>query len=601
MTTSPTQNRLRGAEFLIKDSVPADIFIPEEFSEEALMVRDMTVDFLRTRVLPVFDQVEEQNPKGDHTITLRLLSEAAELGLLGTAIPTEYGGSAQDFITNTLLQEAMAEGRSFSLSQGAHVGIGTLPILYFGNESQKSQYLPKLVSGECKASYCLTEPGSGSDALAAKSKAVLNEAGTHYILNGQKMWITNAGFADVFIVFAKIDGEKFTGFIVERAFKGVSVGAEEKKLGIKGSSTRQVFFENVAVPVENVLGAIGKGHQIAFNILNIGRIKLASGVLGGSKMITEYAVKYANEREQFGRPIGTFGAIRHKIGEMAVKIYANESAVYRATADIKHSEEAALAEGKSLSDALLGAAEEYAIECAFLKVRATEALDFVADEALQIHGGMGYSEELQMAGAYRDARINRIFEGTNEINRMLVVDMLMKRAMSGKIDLMSAVMGMQKELMSPPNFGASLSDELLAAEVEAVKNMKKVGLLVAGATVQKLMMELAKEQEILMYISDIISDIYIAESTLLRTLKLIEMRGADACQNQIDMTQVFIGDAIDRTAYNAKHCLAAWAQGDEKRMLMMGVRRFTKYEIGNNKDARRRIAKTLLAANGYCF
>ncbi|MEY4927621.1 MAG: hypothetical protein RI894_2057 [Bacteroidota bacterium] len=413
------------------------------------------------------------------------------------------------------------------------------------------------------------------------------------------MWITNGGFADVFVVFAKIDGDKFTGFILERTMQGFTTGAEEKKLGIKGSSTRQVFFENVKVPVENVLGTIGKGHQIAFNILNIGRIKLAAGVLGGSKMAANYAAKYANERQQFGRPIGTFGAIRHKLGEMAVRIYANESATYRAAADIKYKEEELTAAGKSMNEALLGAAEEFAMECAFLKVRATECLDFVVDESLQIYGGMGFSEEMPMAGAYRDARINRIFEGTNEINRMLVVDMLLKRALAGKIDLMSAAIGMQKELISPPSFGAAMSDELFAAEREAVKNMKKVGLLTAGATAQKLMMELAKEQEILMYISDIISDIYIAESTLLRTEKLVLLRGEAACANEIDMMKVYIGDTVDRTAFNAKHCIASWAEGDEKRMLLMGIRRFTKYETFNAKDARRRIAKVLLAGNGY--
>ncbi len=596
---SIVQDRLRGGEFLIKDSTIDQVFIPEEFSDEALMVRDMARDFVRTRVLPVFDRIEHETPEGNHTLTVDLLGQCGELGLLGTAIPEEYGGSAQDFITNMLLQESVAESRSFSLSHGAHTGIGTLPILYFGNEAQKAKYLPKLVSGELKAAYCLTEPGSGSDALAAKTRADLSADGTHYLVNGQKMWITNGGFADIFVVFAKIDGDKFTGFILERTMEGLSTGAEEKKLGIKGSSTRQVFFENVKVPVENVLGTIGKGHQIAFNILNIGRIKLAAGVIGGSKMAANYAAKYANERQQFGRPIGTFGAIRHKLGEMAVKIYANESATYRTAADIKYKEEELTAAGKSMNEALLGAAEEFAIECAFLKVRATECLNYVVDESLQIYGGMGFSEEAPMAGAYRDARINRIFEGTNEINRMLVVDMLLKRAMSGKIDLMTAAMGMQKEMLSPPSFGAAMSDELFAAEREAVKNMKKVGLLTAGATAQKLMMELAKEQEVLMYISDIISDIYIAESTLLRTEKLVSMRGEAACNNEIDMMKVYISDTIDRVAFNAKHCIASWAEGDEKRMLLMGVRRFTKYETINAKDARRRIAKVMLTTNGY--
>ena len=602
MSTNTLANvRLKGGEFLIKDSEAADIFIPELFSEEAVMVRQMTQDFLQNRVLPVFEQLEHDNAAGDHALTIQLLDEAAELGLLGTAIPEQYGGSAQDFITNILLTESMSAGRSFSLSQGAHTGIGTLPILYFGTDAQKDKYLPNLVSGKYKASYCLTEPGSGSDALAAKTRADLNAAGTHYVLNGQKMWITNAGFADVLVVFAKIAGAQFTAFIVERAWAGVSVGAEERKMGIKGSSTRQVFFENVQVPIENLLGEAGKGHRIAFNILNVGRIKLAGGVVGGSKLITDYAIKYANERQQFDQTIGSFGAIQHKLGEMAARTYANESAVYRAAADIKHKEEALLAEGKTMGEALLGAAEEYAIECAFLKVRASECLDFCADEGLQIYGGMGFSEEMPMAGAYRDARINRIFEGTNEINRMLVVDMLLKRAMKGEIDLLAAAMRMQKELMAPPSFGSMTSDAPFAAEREAVQNMKKIGLLTAGATVQKLMMALTDEQEVLMYLSDIISDIYISESVLLRTEQLVALRGAAACAAHIDMMQVYINDTIDRVAYNAKHALTAWATGDEKRMLLMGVRRFAKYDTINAKDARRRIAKQLLAANAYCF
>ena len=590
--------RLKGGEFLLKELAPQDIFIPEDFKEEELMVASMAKDFIQTRVMPVYDEMEIHQ---DHTVTVRLLEEAGELGLLGTGIPEEYGGTQQNFLTNMLLQETMSASRSFSLSHGAHIGIGMLPILYFGNDAQKQQYLPALVAGKLKAAYCLTEPGSGSDALAAKTKAVLNQEGTHYILNGQKMWITNAGFADIFIVFAKIDGEKFTGFIVERGWDGVTVGAEEKKLGIKGSSTRQVFFENVNVPTDNLLGEIGKGHRIAFNILNIGRIKLAAGVIGGSKLIADLSIQYANAREQFGRPIGTFGAIRHKLAEQAIKIYTAESATYRASADIQHHEEDLLAQGKTLSEALMGAAEEYAIECAFLKVRATEALNYVVDEGVQIYGGMGYSEEAPMASAYRDARINRIFEGTNEINRMLAIDMLLKRAMSGHIDLMTPTMALQKELVAPPSFGDTADDSLFGAETDAVKRMKKIALLTAGATVQKLMMTLAKEQEILMYISDMMADIYIAESTLLRTQKLISLRGEAACENYIDMTRVYISDTIERVAYNAKHTIASWAEGDEKRILLMGIRRFSKYETINAKEARRRIAKALLAANEYCF
>ncbi len=588
---------LKGAEFLIKETDAQNVFIPEEFNEEQLMVADAAREFITQRVIPNTEKLE----KHDIPLLTKLLEESGEYGLLATAIPEEYEGTQQDFLTNTLLTEANSLGGSFALTMGAHTGIGTLPILYFGNPAQKAKYLPKLATGELKAAYCLTEPGSGSDALAAKSKAVLSEDGKHYILNGQKMWITNGGLADVFCVFAKIDGEKFTGFIVEAAYEGVTRGAEERKLGIKGSSTCQIFFENVKVPVENVLGEIGRGHVIAFNILNIGRIKLAAGTIGGAKIAATTSIKYANERKQFKRSIGTFGAIQHKLGEQAIRIYAGESATYRSAADIQAMEEKLMHEGKPYSQALLGAAEEYAIECALLKVVGSEALDYVVDEGVQIFGGMGYSEEAPMARNYRDARINRIFEGTNEINRMLVIDMLLKRAMKGQLDIMSPAMAVQKELMTPPSFGGSGDSGFLAAEKKAVQSMKKAVLMTLGATAQKLMQKLQDEQEILMYLSDMIAEVYVAESTILRTEKLVATRGEAACQGQIDMTSVFVADAVERLGLNGRNAIRAWAEGDERRMLLMGLRRFTKFEGVNTKNARRRIAQQLLDADEYCF
>jgi hypothetical protein len=475
-----------------------------------------------------------------------------------------------------------------------------LPILYFGTTEQKQKYLPPCIAGDKFAAYCLTEPTSGSDALSAKTNAVLTDDGAHYLLNGQKMWITNAGFADVFTVFAQIDGDKFTGFIVERDWEGISFGAEEQKLGIKGSSTRQVFFENVKVPVDNLLGEIGKGHKIAFNILNIGRIKLCAGVLGGSKMLNHLSVQYANERKQFGTSIGNFGAIKYKLAEQATRIYATETAMHRAGRDISRMEHKLLDEGKTLAEALLGAAEEYAIECAILKVYGSECLDYCADEGLQIHGGMGYSEEMHMAGAYRDARINRIFEGTNEINRMLTVDMLMKRVMKGEIDMMQPAMAVQKEMMGMPAM-AAMDNSLLADEKKYVANLKKLFLAVAGATIQELMQKLEKEQEILMNMADIMSEIYICESSILATLKAVSVRGEAACESEINMTKLYINDAIERCAINAKNAVASWADGDTKRMLMLGIKRFTKHEFLNTKELRRSVADRLLKANTYCF
>ncbi|BDS13619.1 acyl-CoA dehydrogenase family protein [Aureispira anguillae] len=590
------QKLMKGGGFLVEETKPSDVFITEDLTEEQGMVLGMVKEFIEKKVLPVSEQIESL----DLDLTKKLLKEAGDLGLLGTSFPEEYGGFMQNFETNMALTSLFAPSRSFSLSHGAHTGIGMLPILYFGTEAQKQKYLPPCIAGDKFAAYCLTEPTSGSDALSAKTQAVLSEDGQHYIVNGQKMWITNAGFADVFTVFAQVDGDKFTGFIIERDWEGVSLGAEEKKLGIKGSSTRQVFFENVKVPVENLLGEIGKGHKIAFNILNIGRIKLCAGVLGASKMLSTLSVQYANERKQFGKEIGSFGAIQYKLGEQATRIYAVECAMHRTGRDISRMEDRLREEGKSLGEALLGAAEEYAIECAILKVYGSECLDYCVDEGLQIHGGMGYSEEMHMAGAYRDARINRIFEGTNEINRMLTVDMLLKRVMKGEIDMMTPAMAVQKELTGMPSFEET-DKGLLADERKYVANLKKLFLAVAGATVQKLMQDLEKEQEILMNLADIMSEIYVCESAVLATLKAANVRGEEACKTEIAMTQLYINDAIERCAIHAKNAVSAWADGDTKRMIMLGIKRFTKHEFLNTKDLRRQIASVLLEANEYCL
>ena len=595
-TATETKTALRGGEFLIKDSTWEDIYIPEEITEEQKMMRDMTKDFIRTEIDPNLDKLDH-----DPMLGIDVLNKAGELGLLGLHIPQEFGGEGKDLTTFSFVTEILGWGHGVSVAIGAHTGIGTCPIIYYGTDEQRKKYLPKLATGELKAAYCLTEPWSGSDALGAKTKAELSADGTHYVLNGQKMWITNAGFADVFVVFAKIDGDKFTGFIVEKGFEGVSTGAEEKKMGIKSSSTRQVFFNNVKVPVENLLGEIGKGHKIAFQILNIGRYKLCNGVLGGAKRALNQAVKYANERQQFKTPIAQFGAIKHKLGEMAIRTWTAESASYRVCDWINQEEHKLKAAGKTMTEYLTGGAEEYQIECALLKVLGSEVLDFVVDEALQIHGGYGFSEEYPMARAYRDSRINRIFEGTNEINRMLSIDALLKFAMKGKIDLMTPGMNIQKELMSVPDFSSPDADDILGAERKALKNAKKAFLLVAGGAVQKLMMQLEKEQEILMHAADVLIDIFAMESALLRAEKLVNLHGLEASQIYVDMVKCFFFDALDRINTNGKQGLAAFASGDELRLMMMGLKRFTKYEMINTRDIRRAVADKMIAENGYCF
>ncbi len=595
-TETKKQNVLKGGEFLVKESDPASIFTVEDLDEEQRMMAETALDFIQKEIWPNLDAIDKQQDG----IGVKLMEKVGELGLLGTSIPEEYGGLGQDFNTNTALAEELGKSHSFGVSYAAHTGIGTLPILYYGTEEQKKKYLPKLASGELKSAYCLTEPTSGSDALSAKTTAKLSEDGKYYILNGQKMWITNGGFADILITFAQVDGDKFTCFIIPTDSEGFTRGQEENKMGIKGSSTRALFLDNVKVPKENILGEIGKGAYIAFNILNIGRFKLCAMTTGGAKQNSSIAIAYANERKQFGQSIANFGAIKYKLAEQAIRIFVSDSATYRTSGLINDQIKALQAEGLAYAEAALKAAEEYAVECAMLKVFGSEVLDYVVDETVQIHGGYGYSEEYPAARAYRDSRINRIFEGTNEINRLLTVDMLLKRSMKGRLDLMGPAMAVQKELMGIPEMGGS-DEGLLSAERKAIANAKKAVLIIAGAAVQKFMTKLKDEQEIIMNITDMMIEIYACESAYLRTMKLSSVKSEEELKPYVEMTKVYFNDALERINIYGKHAVTSFAEGDELKMLLLGLKRFTKYENVNTKALRRNIADRLIAANKYCF
>ncbi len=599
MTATENKSSIKGGEFLIKEVEAHQIFIPEEFTEEQQMIAETCRDFLKTEVHPRLNEIDTaKSPE----LMSSLMTKAGELGLLGTAVPEEYGGFGMNFNTSMLVAEALGTGHSFSVAQSAHTGIGTLPIVYYGNEEQKAKYLPLLASGEWKAAYCLTEPDSGSDANAGKSKAVLSADGKHYIINGQKMWITNGGFAELFIVFAKIDDDKnLTAFIVEKSFGGITMNEPEHKLGIKGSDTRQVFFNDCHVPVENMLSSRGNGFKIAVNILNIGRIKLGIAVVGGSKGSLNHAINYANERKQFGVSIATFGAIKYKLAEMATRIFASETANYRAGQNIDDAIEDLKAQGLGDAEAKLKALEQFAIECAIMKVHSSEVLDYVVDESLQVYGGMGYSADAPMERAYRDARINRIFEGTNEINRMLIVDMLLKRALKGELDLMGPAMAVGKEIMSIPDFSVSDDETLFAAEKKVLKNLKKAALMVSGAAVQKFMMSLSNEQEILMNVADMAIEIYVAESALLRVEKLISIKGETAVELQKDMAMIYLHEAVAKVNNAGREAITSFAEGDELRVMLMGLKRFTKIEPMNLKNARRRVADAMIEENKYIF
>jgi alkylation response protein AidB-like acyl-CoA dehydrogenase len=587
-------NTLKGGEWLIKQATPEETFVPEEFNEEQIMIKDMCAQFLDVEIIPIIERIDKLEPG----LMQSLVTKAGEQGLLATSFPEAYGGLDKDFVTSTIVNEALGGGHSFSVAIAAHTGIGTLPILYFGTEEQKQKYIPKLINGEWQGAYGLTEPNAGSDALSAKTTAVLSEDGKHWILNGQKCWITNGGFADVFTVFAKIDGKEFTGFIVERGTEGFTQGAEEHKMGIKGSSTVQLFFQDCKIPVENMLGERGKGHVIAFNILNIGRLKLCAAAQGGSKRTFDISVQYANTREAFKQTIGNFGAIKHKLAEMAIQIFVGDAGLYRAAKMIADKEHEQLEAGKPFGEALLSAAEEYAIECAMLKVYGSEVLDYVVDEGVQIHGGNGFSDEYLVSKGYRDSRINRIYEGTNEINRLLTMDMYLKRAMKGKIDMMGPAMAVQKELMSIPDFGGG-DDAPFAEQQKIVANFKKAILMAAGAAAQKLMAQLEHEQEVLMNVADMTIVAYHAESVLLRVMKLVAKDGEEKHRIALDILNTYLYDAADKINKSGKDAINAFASGDEQRMMLLGLKRFTKVQPFDSKSARRRIADTMLAANKY--
>lgn len=590
-------NPIKGGEFIVRDTAPGDIFTAENWSEEQRMIKQMCQDFIDTEIKPNLERIDSM----EEGLMPSLMKKAGALGLLGMSVPEELGGLGVDFKTSLLATEALGSGYSFSVAYGAHTGIGTLPLLYYGNDAQREKYIPKLASGEWKAAYCLTEPGSGSDANSGKTKAVLSEDGTHYTLNGQKMWITNGGFANLFTVFAKIDDdEKLTAFLVEADSEGISLNPEEKKMGIKGSSTRQVFLNNVKVPVENMLSERENGFKIALNILNIGRIKLAAGVMGGAKEAINDSVKYANEREQFGRSISKYGAIRYKLAEQVIRTFAVESATYRAGQNIDDAINGYIEQGLAKGEATLKGIEQFAPECAILKVAGSEALDYVTDEAVQIFGGMGYSAESSVERAYRDSRINRIFEGTNEINRLLTVDMVLKRALKGELDLMGPAMSVANELVSIPEM-KDPTEGPLGAEFDALEGFKKSILMVAGSAVQKLMQSLAKEQEILMNIADMSIDTYIAESTLLRVQQMIDAKGEEACKEQIAIVKTLFYDTAEKINKSGKDAVNSFAEGDELRMMMMGLKRFTKTQPHNVKEARQMIAQAVIEANAYCY
>ena len=590
---------INGGEFLIKETEAQDIFIFEEFTEEQKMMAQACQDFVDTEIHP---KIEEIDSMKHPDLVPSIFKKAGELGLLGISVPEEFGGMGMSFNTSMLIADIIGGAGSFSTTYGAHTGIGTLPILYYGTEAQKQKYLPKLATGEWAACYCLTEPDAGSDANSGKTKAVLSSDGKHYAINGQKMWISNAGFADLFIVFAKIDDDKnLSAFIVEKGFGGITMNEEEKKMGIKGSSTRQVFFNDCKVPVENMLSERQNGFKIAVNILNIGRIKLGAGVLGGCRTVASYAIKYAGERKQFGVAINTFGAIKQKLAEMAVRTYACEALCYRAGQDIEDRMEALAAEGMPDAEAKLKALEQFAIEAAIAKVHGSEVLDYVVDQGVQVYGGMGYSADAPMEKAYRDARISRIYEGTNEINRMLMVGMLLKRAMKGEINLFEPAMAVANELTSVPSFETLDTSELFASEKEVIKKLKKVFLMVGGKAAMALADKIESEQEVMMNLADIMIEIYAAESAVLRTEKLVSQRGEDSCKPQIAMAQVYLFEAVEKIQTAAKEAIASFTKGDEQKVMLMGLKRFTKADLVNTKELRRQIADYMIEKGKYPF
>jgi alkylation response protein AidB-like acyl-CoA dehydrogenase len=578
---------IKGGAFLIEERQPEEIFTPEDFTEEHRMIAETTRQFTDNEVTPHIDELE----KHDWKLSRQLISKAAELGLIGANIPEEYGGLGLDQTSGALIGENIGRCASFATTLGAESGIGLLPIIYFATDAAKRKYLPKIATGELITAYALTEAGSGSDAMAAKATARLSED------NGEKMWITNGGFADIFIVFAKVDGDKFSAFIVERQ-PGLTSGAEEHKMGIKGSSTTALVLSDVRTPVENLLGEVGKGHKIAFNVLNIGRFKLGAMCVGGMKLMVHESVRYANERHQFGKSISSFGAIKAKLAEQAIRTWIGESMIYRTLGMIES--RVGAVDSKDM-DARLRAIEEYAAECSIVKVALSEYCDFVVDEMVQIYGGYGYSADYPAERAYRDSRINRIFEGTNEINRMLIPGRLMKSALSGNLALLPAAQALMDEVLSPQMASFDDDDTLLAAEQKLATNAKKVALMTLGTAAQKYMMKLGDQQEILMGIADIIMDTYAMETAILRARKLGAAQGENAIARYLDMTRVFCNDAVGRIESRAKSTLAGMSEGDELRTLLAALRRFTKLQPMNTIAARQRIADDLIAANKWIY
>lgn len=592
---------IRGGQFIVKNSKCEDIFTPEDFTEEQKMMKDAVMEFNDREIIPFRDRFENK----DYAFTEEVMRKAGALGFLGVAVPEAYGGLGMGFVSSLLTCDYISSGTgSFSTAFGAHTGIGTMPITLYGSEEQKQKYVPKLASGEWFGSYCLTEPTAGSDANSGRTKAVLSEDGTNYKISGQKMWISNAGFCKLFIVFARIEDDKnITGFLVENdPNNGISLGEEEHKLGIHASSTRQVFFTDTEVPVENMLSERGNGFKIAMNSLNIGRIKLAGACLDSQRRITSYAIQYASERKQFDTPIAEFGAIKAKIAEMATNTYVGESATYRASKDIENRIEIRQAEGDTHQDAELKGVEEFAIECSILKVSVSEDVQSCADEGIQIFGGMGFSKETPMESAWRDARITRIYEGTNEINRMLSVGMLIKKAMKGHVDLIGPAMKVVDELTGIPSFETPDFSEVLSEEKAMVEKLKKVFLMVAGAAVQKYGPDLEEHQQLLMAASNILIETYMAESAILRTEKNCKRFGEDSQTYQIAMSKLYLYNAVDIIHKNAKEGIVSFAEGDEQRMMLMGLKRFTKYQNQPNVVAiRNNISEKIQKENKYPF
>lgn len=588
---------VKGGEFLVKETAPEQIFIPEEFDEEQKMIGQSCQDFLEAEVLPNLDRIDVQ----EEGLMRELLTKTGELGLLAISIPEEYGGFAQSFVTAMYVCEILGAGYSYAVAYSCHTGIGTLPILYYGNEEQKQKYVPKLATGEWIGAYCLTEPGAGSDANAGTTKATLSDDGKYYLLNGQKMWITNAGFADVFTVFAKIDNDRvLSAFIVEKSFPGLVFNPEEKKMGIKGSSTRQIFFNDCQVPVENLLGKRGEGFRIALNILHMGRIKLGANVIGAAKLTINQSVQYANERKQFNCLISEFGAIKYKLSEQVIRTFITESAVYRASKDLDEAIKFYVSHGEDKGRNTMEAFNQFAIESAVMKVFGSEMLDYVVDEAVQIYGGMGFSSEMPIDRAYRDSRINRIFEGTNEINKLLVVDTILKRGAKGELPLMDEAQKILDEIVGLTG-GEESGDNYFEKKKASIRNFKKVALALIKTVSEKFGRTLIHEQEILNNISDILMLIYAGESTMLRIQKAEMMNGEETFKVQRDILDVFIYDAAARIRKLALDIIYSFAFGDIRDLLLKGVDHFTRVEGINVRDTRRRIADMLISENRYCF